>query len=154
MENNILSLKFKKFREEKGIMQQELAELLDVSDKSISKWELGKGYPSKKNMLKISEVLDISVETLLLEEKNDDKEKIKLSIKYSVISYILIFAASIIMNGLKNAEQYHDILAKDTLEILKLLANASIQNMSIALPPAIIIGFVFYFYIFPRQGKE
>ncbi|WP_341301471.1 helix-turn-helix transcriptional regulator [Lysinibacillus sp. FSL H8-0500] len=110
MENNILSLKFKKFREEKGIMQQELAELLDVSDKSISKWELGKGYPSKKNMLKISEVLDISVETLLLEEKNDDKEKIKLSIKYSVISYILVFAASIIMNGLKNAEQYHDIL--------------------------------------------
>ncbi len=105
-------------------------------------------------MLKISEVLDISVEILLLEEKNDDKEKIKLSIKYSVISYILIFAASIIMNGLKNAEQYHDILAKDTLEILKLLANASIQNMSIALPPAIIIGFVFYFYIFPRQGKE
>jgi|GEM_PF-6172068 len=39
MENNILSLKLKKFREERRITQQELAELLDVSDKSISKQE-------------------------------------------------------------------------------------------------------------------
>ena len=75
METNILSLKLKRYREEKGITQQELAEILEVSDKSISKWELGNGYPSKRNMLKISEILDISVETLLIEEKNDDKEK-------------------------------------------------------------------------------
>lgn len=28
------------------------AEILEVSDKSISKWELGKTYPSKKILLK------------------------------------------------------------------------------------------------------
>jgi len=39
MEKNILSLKLKRYREEKGITQQELAEILDVSDKSISKGE-------------------------------------------------------------------------------------------------------------------
>ncbi|MFJ3390384.1 MULTISPECIES: helix-turn-helix transcriptional regulator [unclassified Lysinibacillus] len=154
MEKNILSLKLKRYREEKGITQQELAEILEVSDKSISKWELGNGYPSKRNMLKISEILDISVETLLLEEKNDDKEKIKLSINYSLISYIIIFAVTLMIKGLTDAEQYQNILSKDIVEILKLLASAFVQNIGIALPPAIIIGFVFYFYIFPKQSRE
>lgn len=132
MEKNILSLKLKRYREEKGITQQELAEILEVSDKSISKWELGNGYPSKRNMLKISEILDISVETLLLEEKNDDKEKIKLSINYSLISYIIIFAATLMIKGLIDAEQYQNILSKDIVEILKLLASAFVQNIGIA----------------------
>jgi len=152
MEKN--SLKLKRFREEKGITQQELAEILEVSDKSISKWELGNGYPSKRNMLKISEILDISVETLLIEEKNDDKEKVKLSIKYSLISYIIIFTVTLIIRGLASAEQYQNILSKDIIEIFKLLASEFVQNIGIALLPAIIIGFVFYFYIFPKQSRE
>ncbi|UPW83129.1 helix-turn-helix domain-containing protein [Lysinibacillus sp. Ag94] len=154
MEKNILCLKLKRFREEKGITQQELAEILEVSDKSISKWELGNGYPSKRNMLKISEILDISVETLLIEEKNDDKEKVKLSIKYSLISYIIIFTVTLIIRGLASAEQYQNILSKDIIEIFKLLASEFVQNIGIALLPAIIIGFVFYFYIFPKQSRE
>lgn len=47
MNRNVLSIKIKQYREPKEIPQQELAKLLDISDKSISKWELGNGYPSK-----------------------------------------------------------------------------------------------------------
>jgi len=82
------------------------------------------------------------------------EKNIKLSIKYSLISYIIIFALTLIIRGLAGAEQYQNILSKDIIEIFKLLASAFVQNIGIALLPAIIIGFVFYFYIFPKQSRE
>lgn len=48
MSESILSIKLKEYRIANSLTQQELAEILDVSDKSISKWELGDTYPSKK----------------------------------------------------------------------------------------------------------
>ncbi|MGE7690973.1 hypothetical protein ACQKMI_17370 [Lysinibacillus sp. NPDC097214] len=82
------------------------------------------------------------------------ERNIKLSIKYSLISYIIIFVLTLIIRGLTGAEQYQNILSKDIIEIFKLLASAFVQNIGIALLPAIIIGFVFYFYIFPKQSRE
>ncbi|MGE7945996.1 hypothetical protein [Lysinibacillus sp. NPDC093688] len=82
------------------------------------------------------------------------ERNIKLSIKYSLISYIIIFVVTLIIRGLTGAEQYQNILSKDIIEIFKLLASAFVQNIGIALLPAIIIGFVFYFYIFPKQSRE
>ncbi len=38
--------------------------------------------PSKKNMIKIAEELDISLETVLLEETKKDNEDLQVSIKY------------------------------------------------------------------------
>lgn len=70
MDKSILSLKLKEYRRLKGMTQEKLAELLGVSNKSISKWELGNGYPSKKNMMKISDLLGIPLEVLMIEEQN------------------------------------------------------------------------------------
>lgn len=84
MEESILSLKLKAYRVEHSLTQQDLAEILEVSDKSISKWELGKTYPSKKNIIKISELLNISMELLLLEEVVEDNQKEKRITKYVI----------------------------------------------------------------------
>jgi DNA-binding XRE family transcriptional regulator len=78
MEESILSLKLKEYRVEHSLTQQDLAEMLEVSDKSISKWELGKTYPSKKNIIKIS------MELLLLEEVVEDNQKEKRITKYVI----------------------------------------------------------------------
>jgi len=82
-------LKLKEYREQEGITQEGLAELLNVSNKSISKWELGKGYPSKKNMIKISEVLNVPLEDLMIEEQVEDSRLIR-SLKYTLISYCIL----------------------------------------------------------------
>ena len=37
----------------KGLSQEELAEKIDVSRQSISKWETGETIPTKENMQKI-----------------------------------------------------------------------------------------------------
>lgn len=84
MEESILSLKLKAYRVEHSLTQQDLAEMLEVSDKSVSKWELGKTYPSKKNIIKISELLNISMELLLLEEVVEDNQKEKRITKYVI----------------------------------------------------------------------
>lgn len=86
-------------------------------------------------------------------EKNTLNFKLK-SIKYSLISYIIIFIVTLIIRGLANAEQYQNILSKDVIEIFKVFASAFVQNIGIALLPAMIIGFVCYFYIFPKQSRQ
>ena len=40
-------------RKEKGLTQTQLAEILGVSDKSISRWETGKTLPNFKTMKRI-----------------------------------------------------------------------------------------------------
>jgi len=55
----------RELREKKGLTQAELAEKLFVSDKAVSKWEMGKGYPDITLLEPIAKALDISVSELL-----------------------------------------------------------------------------------------
>lgn len=55
----------KKLREEKNMTQSELAQTLNVSDKAVSKWETGKGYPDITLIEPLSNALGISVIELL-----------------------------------------------------------------------------------------
>ena len=52
-------------RKEKGLTQSELAEALLISDKTVSKWETGKGLPEVSLMLPLCDKLGISVNELL-----------------------------------------------------------------------------------------
>ncbi|MEK4077337.1 helix-turn-helix transcriptional regulator [Paenibacillus sp. FSL M7-0656] len=153
MTKNILSEKLKQYREQKEITQQELAELLDVSDKSISKWELGNGYPSKKNMMKIADLLDVSLEVMLIEEKQEEN-KFKKSLKYGLFSYCIIFAVTILIKGWREQERYQDLWSENLSEVVKLVFITFGQNIFTALIPSMIIGLVFYFYIIPRQEVD
>ena len=55
----------KELREKKKITQSELAKMLGVSDKTISKWETGKGYPDITLLEPIANVFSISVTELI-----------------------------------------------------------------------------------------
>ena len=55
----------KKLRESKRLTQAELAERLNVSDKAVSKWETGKGFPDITLIEPIADALGISVAELL-----------------------------------------------------------------------------------------
>ena len=54
--------------------QSRLAEMLLISDKTISKWECGNGLPEVSLMLPLCEILEISVNALLCGEKLDTSE--------------------------------------------------------------------------------
>lgn len=55
----------KRLREEKNMTQAVLAERLGVSDKAVSKWETGKGYPDITLVEPIAEILGLSVIELI-----------------------------------------------------------------------------------------
>ena len=52
-------------RKEKKLTQKELAEKIIVSDKAVSRWETGKGYPDVTSLVSLSEYFDVSVNELL-----------------------------------------------------------------------------------------
>lgn len=59
----------RKLREQKNMTQAELAEVLQVSDKAISKWETGHGYPDITLLEPLAVALGISVLELLSGEE-------------------------------------------------------------------------------------
>lgn len=65
-------------RKQKGLTQQELADLLHLSNRTISKWECGKGIPDSAIMVELCQVLGISVNELLAgEQLSNDNYKTK-----------------------------------------------------------------------------
>ena len=56
-------------RKAKGLTQRQLAAQLSISDKTISKWETGKGLPDVSLMLPLCGALGITVNDLLTGEQ-------------------------------------------------------------------------------------
>ncbi len=65
MNQYITGAMIKKLRESKNITQVELAERIGVTDKAVSKWETGKGYPDITLIEPLAQSLGISVIELL-----------------------------------------------------------------------------------------
>lgn len=55
----------REIRKKRGITQKQLANALDVTESAVSHWEKGRRDPDLETLLKIGEVLDCSVDTLL-----------------------------------------------------------------------------------------
>lgn len=75
----------KKLREQRGYTQSKIAQILNVSDKTISKWETGKGYPDITLIEPLAAALNVSVVELLsgTETRNSNRSfNMKRSIFY------------------------------------------------------------------------
>ena len=96
-------------RKQQSLTQRELAEKLNISDKTISKWETGNGLPEVGLMLPLCKLLNISVNELLSGERLDEKQyykkaeenimdllKEKAEAKKKIIIAVLIVAVTLI----------------------------------------------------------
>ena len=63
------SEKLQELRKNKGLTQDELAEILYVSRTAVSKWESGRGYPNIESLKEISKFFEVSIDDLLSGEK-------------------------------------------------------------------------------------
>jgi len=57
-------ISIKELRERKNLTQQQLANLIGISKKTISAYETGKAVPSLRVALKLSKILEVPVEEL------------------------------------------------------------------------------------------
>lgn len=109
-------------RKAKNITQKQLAETLSISDKTVSKWECGKGLPEVSLMLPLCNALDITVNDLLsgakisqtnyqkkaeenmmnlMKENEENKKRMALSVICGVITVIAVCALSVIAAGIE-----------------------------------------------------
>lgn len=70
-------------RKEKNITQQQLADILQVSVKAVSKWECGEGYPSIQSLKDLSDFYGVTVDEIINGERNktEAKEPVNTSIQ-------------------------------------------------------------------------
>lgn len=165
-----------KLRKEKGLTQQDLANELNLTDKAISKWERGLSCPDISLLIPLSEILEVSVNELLLGEKLNNnitkssadkstKEVIKISIneltrnkkknkllKYSLLILIFIILIIITFQVIRN---YNEKLEKDEVNkiILKVKKNLETLHYRVDDPvrsPNYLIDYKNITYVIPK----
>jgi len=87
-------------RKNKNLTQQELAERLFVTDKTISSWEANRTEPSLEMIIKLSEVLESSAGDLIYGDikKNDIETEIKIKLSKEEFTRIC--------NSMKNSAEF------------------------------------------------
>ena len=103
-----------KLRKERKLTQQELADLLNVTNKTISKWETNTTAPDIDTLKRISQVLKVPVDVLLGNSKltvTDSHNKYKLTKKklillLSLLLVSLFFIYYMITNFILNTKSY------------------------------------------------
>ncbi len=116
-------------RNEKNLTQEELAEKLFIDKRKISRWECGTSIPELDMLIKLSEILDVSLYELSIAKRieNDtltkkvinkfksikDFKKYKLKKKIKMIILIIFFIIFLITST-------YTIKYNDTVEIYKL----------------------------------
>lgn len=63
-----------RIRIQKGLTQERLAEMLDISRQSVSKWEMGQSVPDVDKIVRMSELFDVSTDVLLLRDPGSMQE--------------------------------------------------------------------------------
>ncbi len=100
--------KVKRFREEKGMTQQTMAEQLYVTRQAVSRWECGARYPDLLTTKKISKILGVTIDELVSGEelqKNMEKEPVlaqpisnaiqSMLFTFAFVSYLLMCIVSL-----------------------------------------------------------
>lgn len=81
--HKMLSKNLKIFRERKGLTQENVAEALNIVRQTVSKWEKGISVPDADMLIRLAEVLDVSVSELIgsdvADEKNEDMIAVELA---------------------------------------------------------------------------
>lgn len=92
-----------KNRKKKQLTQEQLADMLNVSNKTISKWERGIGYPDVQIIPTLAKVLDIPIQSLFnaedLKPESIGKYNHSMITKYKqrmILSFILILFSPIL----------------------------------------------------------
>jgi transcriptional regulator with XRE-family HTH domain len=69
-----LGEQLQKLREQKNMSREELAQEMNVSRQAVYKWENNKGYPDIENLIKLSELYEITLDELIKNDRTFQKK--------------------------------------------------------------------------------
>ncbi len=76
-----------KERKKMNLTQKQLADMLNITDKAVSRWETGKGYPDIEMLVKLSDTFNVSVNELLNGERVAQENISKVADEQIVTAY-------------------------------------------------------------------
>ena len=100
MKKKTLGMMMSSLRKEKGMTQQELAEKMGVTDKAVSKWERDLSYPDLNSIPKLAEIFGVSVEDLMqnrLESQREEKKDITPLVHMILKAIALAMGVSVVV---------------------------------------------------------
>ena len=87
-----------RLRKKQGLSQTALAEMLYVSNKTVSKWERGAGYPEITQVIRLASLFGVTVDNLIKGEKHGidryGQADRRISRKGDAFKHYLAFACS------------------------------------------------------------
>jgi len=142
MNENKLGTIISKLRKEKGITQKDLADILNISDKAISRWERGTSQPNLEMIFQISKYFNVSFNDLITARISSDDEdneivenivkefsdigkkhakRIKFVLLFSVIIILILTIAIIFTNTYNRFKVYKVDFENNDFYILAIL---------------------------------
>ena len=113
-------------RQELNMTQEMLARELHVGRKTVSNWEIGRNYPDLQLIVSISNVLNLSLDTLLGKESEIVKEitrdtniRKSQSRKIKILSALLILVILAGLFGIYKVVEYRDISSPEQIVSLQ-----------------------------------
>ena len=118
-------------RKENKLTQKELAKKINVTDKAISRWETGKGFPEVSLLIPLSNALDISVNELLTGERVEQEKIIDHSNK-------------VIVETIKQSKREFNILTIVMFVIFFIVQLAIYYGVPLTAGPGDDMGIIFF----------
>ena len=133
--------KLQELRKQKGLTQEELAEILFVSRTAVSKWESGRGMPSIESLKSISKFFAVTLDDLLSSEEllviaEDDHKQKEMHIRDMIYGLLdcsmgLLFLLPFFGQKVNGAIQEVSLLALTEIQIyLKILYLVIVIGMT------------------------
>lgn len=141
----IIAKNIQKLRQEKGMTQLELAEKLNYSDKTVSKWERGESLPDIVVLKNVADIFEVTLDYLVEEEHSKKPVTKEMQDRNYRRNCYIITGTSIFMVGLM-ATLIYVILAMIFPE-----NNYSWLCYAYAIPAALIVWLVFNSIWFNRR---
>lgn len=159
-------------RKSRSLTQQELAEQIGYSDKSISKWELGKAIPSVDILLKFADFYGVTLNDLVAVDgvKNanrpghDKKYRTnKIVITAMACTFVLFVAVAIYINAIIS---FHDdkmwVIFVWSIPLMSLIAalliwrffgkQSTVWILLSCFLWTLLLSVALTFYLYPRQN--
>ena len=70
-----LGERIKACRQQAGMSQEKVAELVGISRQAVTKWETNQSAPSTENLFKLAEIFETTVDMLLHEEASGEETR-------------------------------------------------------------------------------
>ncbi|MEE0266188.1 MAG: helix-turn-helix transcriptional regulator, partial [Acutalibacteraceae bacterium] len=109
-------------RKQKGFSQEELANRLNVSRQTISKWEIGDSTPDLEKLVAISDLFDVSLDSLV-KGKEEEPQRADEPVKSELVS---------VLNE-KVLTSENKVKAKNILKIIAIIAGIVIAVDAISM---------------------